>query len=113
MWRDMERLSAQRGLRFTRPDPFPQNGLKAARLVLTIEAHPQRAAFVRAVYAAEFVDGLNISDDEVLVNCLSQASLPAETLLRCQEPADQGRPDRTDEHSAGQGDFRSPQFSGG
>ncbi|MES0826296.1 2-hydroxychromene-2-carboxylate isomerase [Ruegeria sp. SCP11] len=87
MWRDMERLSAQRGLQFSRPDPFPQNGLKAARLVLTIEAHPQRAAFVRAVYAAQFVDGQNISDDQVLVNCLSQASLPAETLARCHDPA--------------------------
>ena len=30
MWRDMERLSERRGLRFKRPDPFPQNGLKAA-----------------------------------------------------------------------------------
>ncbi|WP_170762324.1 2-hydroxychromene-2-carboxylate isomerase [Ruegeria lacuscaerulensis] len=87
MWRDMERLSAQRDLPFTRPDPFPQNGLKAARLTLTIEAQAQRAAFVRAVYAAEFVDGLNISDDRVLINCLSQASLPAATLTRCQDPA--------------------------
>ncbi|WP_170573902.1 2-hydroxychromene-2-carboxylate isomerase [Ruegeria atlantica] len=86
MWRDMERLSAQRGLQFARPEPFPQNGLKAARLVLTMESHPQRAAFVRAVYAAEFVDGLNISDDAVLVDCLSQASLPAETLARCDDP---------------------------
>ncbi|WP_170333415.1 2-hydroxychromene-2-carboxylate isomerase [Ruegeria arenilitoris] len=86
MWRDMERLSARRGLPFARPDPFPQNGLKAARLVLSIDAQPQRAAFVRAVYAAEFVDGLNISDDDVLVDCLSQASLPAETLARCQDP---------------------------
>ncbi|WP_170377716.1 2-hydroxychromene-2-carboxylate isomerase [Ruegeria atlantica] len=86
MWRDMERLSARRGLRFARPDPFPQNGLKAARLVMTIETHPQRAAFVRAVYAAEFVDGLNISDDKVLIDCLSQASLPPETLAGCQDP---------------------------
>ncbi|WP_420585137.1 2-hydroxychromene-2-carboxylate isomerase [Ruegeria sp.] len=86
MWRDMERLSTRRGLPFARPDPFPQNGLKAARLVLTIDSHPQRAAFVRAVYAAEFADGRNISDDAVLVDCLSQASLPAETLARTREP---------------------------
>ena len=86
MWRDMERLSARRNLEFTRPDPFPQNGLKAARLTLAIEAHAQRAAFVRAVYIAEFADGLSISDEKVLIECLSQASLPAETLARCRDP---------------------------
>ncbi len=86
MWRDMERLSAQRDLHFTRPDPFPQNGLNAARLVLAIEPQAQKAAFVRAVYAAQFADGLNISDDKVLVDCLSQASLPADTLDRTQDP---------------------------
>ena len=34
MWRDMERLTAARGLGFRKPDPFPQNGLHAARLAL-------------------------------------------------------------------------------
>ncbi|WP_200876129.1 2-hydroxychromene-2-carboxylate isomerase [Ruegeria halocynthiae] len=85
MWRDMERLSARRGLPFTRPDPFPQNGLKAARLVVAITDQAQRAAFVRAVYTAEFARGLNISEDTVLTDCLSEVGLPAETLARTQD----------------------------
>src|SRR3984885_9787109 len=31
MWRDLERLSEDAGLPFRRPEPFPQNGLLAAR----------------------------------------------------------------------------------
>ncbi|SLN49965.1 2-hydroxychromene-2-carboxylate isomerase [Ruegeria meonggei] len=87
MWRDMERLSAQRGLPFKRPDPFPQNGLKAARMVLAIQDPVRKAAFVRAVYSAEFGNGLNISDDAVLGDCLSSVGLPVEALARTQDPA--------------------------
>ncbi|WP_170350588.1 MULTISPECIES: 2-hydroxychromene-2-carboxylate isomerase [Ruegeria] len=110
MWRDMERLSARRGLRFARPDPFPQNGLKAARLVMTIETHPQRAAFVRAVYAAEFVDGLNISDDKVLIDCLSQASLPPETLAGCQDPDIKAALIQQTQTAQAKGIFGAPSF---
>ena len=34
MARDIERIAAERGLGFRFPDPFPQNGLLAARLTL-------------------------------------------------------------------------------
>ncbi len=34
MWRDLERLCADLGLPFRRPDPFPQNSLLAARVAL-------------------------------------------------------------------------------
>ncbi|CUK01161.1 2-hydroxychromene-2-carboxylate isomerase [Ruegeria denitrificans] len=110
MWRDMERLTAQRGLRFSRPDPFPQNGLKAARLVMTIEAHPQRAAFVRAVYAAEFVDGLNIADDQVLIDCLSQASLPPDTLAHCHDTEIKAALMQQTQTAQAKGIFGAPSF---
>lgn len=86
MWRDMERLTAQRGLPFRQPDPFPQNGLKAARLTLAIEDQAQKARFVRAVYAAEFAQGRNVSDDAVLVDCLKSTDLPESLLDRTQDP---------------------------
>ena len=35
MWRDLERLCADLGLAFRRPDPFPQSSLLAARVALT------------------------------------------------------------------------------
>ncbi|RBW52298.1 2-hydroxychromene-2-carboxylate isomerase [Ruegeria sp. A3M17] len=86
MWRDMERLTAQRGLHFQQPDPFPQNGLKAARLTLAIEDQTHRARFVRAVYTAEFAQSQNVSDDAVLIDCLKSAGLPEELLDRTQDP---------------------------
>lgn len=66
MWRDMERLTALYGLPFVRPTVFPQNGLKAARLALALPDGARRAAFVRAVYAANFAYGELIADDTVL-----------------------------------------------
>jgi 2-hydroxychromene-2-carboxylate isomerase len=54
MWRDMERLGALMGLPpLTRPDPFPQNSLLAAR-VATALAGRKPPAFSRAVFRAEF-----------------------------------------------------------
>lgn len=70
MWRDMERVAADRGLDFQRPDPFPQNGLTAARLALSGLEDGWTPEFSRAVYTAEFADGADISDQQVLRSCL-------------------------------------------
>ncbi len=86
MWRDMERLTAQRGLPLCQPDPFPQNGLKAARLTLAIKDQAQKGRFVRAVYAAEFADGRNVSEESVLVDCLKAAELPADLMDMTKDP---------------------------
>jgi 2-hydroxychromene-2-carboxylate isomerase len=65
MWRDMERICAALDLPLKRPDPFPQNTLLAAR---TAQALPEaaRGAFSRAIYAAEFGEGLAISDRDLI-----------------------------------------------
>lgn len=86
MWRDMERLTAQRGLVFRRPEQFPQNGLKAARLTLAIEEQKQKGRFVRAVYSAEFANGQDVSDDSVLRECLSTAGLPESLMGKTKDP---------------------------
>lgn len=82
MWRDMERLCDARALPFQRPDPFPQNGLHAARLVLAIDSPDQKARFVRAVYSAQFGQGRDISDQGTLLDCLRDAGLPSDLLQR-------------------------------
>lgn len=87
MWRDMERLCAARGLPLQRPpDPFPQNSLTAARLAVAITDQDNRAAFARAVYAAEFGMGRDISDASTLTDCLETAGLPASFLNKAQDP---------------------------
>lgn len=71
MWRDMERRAARLGLPFRRPEPadegiFPQNGLAAARVALVgLEAAWGRA-FCRSVYHAQFAEGRDIADRELL-----------------------------------------------
>lgn len=66
MWRDMERLCEAQGLKFRRPDPFPQSSLHAARLALTEEVAPERAEFSRRVYLVQFAEGARIDDEAVL-----------------------------------------------
>ncbi|MEC9367990.1 MAG: 2-hydroxychromene-2-carboxylate isomerase [Pseudomonadota bacterium] len=70
MVRDMERICAARGLPFALPEPFPQNGLNAARLALFGEDEGWIAAFSRFVYAAQFGDGKQLDDRAMLTECL-------------------------------------------
>lgn len=72
MWRDMERLTARYALPFARPEQFPQNGLKAARIALALPDGERRGAFVRAVYEANFARGELIADDIVLTRILGE-----------------------------------------
>jgi 2-hydroxychromene-2-carboxylate isomerase len=81
MWRDLERLSADEGLPFRKPDPFPQSSLKAARLAWTDGVSPHRAEFSRRVFRAEFSEGLRIDADSVLGNILESLGLDAGVLL--------------------------------
>ena len=80
MWRDLDRLCAQRGLPLQRPDPFPQNSLLAARLALAAP-ESRRPEYSRAVFHAEFGDGRSISDEQVLRDCLALASMDADEFL--------------------------------
>lgn len=75
MIRDMERLSALRGLRFQMPNSFPVMSLQAARLALAVEPEGCIAAFTRAVFEAEFGAGRDISDDAVLSTVISALGL--------------------------------------
>jgi 2-hydroxychromene-2-carboxylate isomerase len=72
MWRDMERLAQRFGIPFAKPDAFPQNGLKAARMTLALPDGERRAAFVRAVYDANFARNELIADDATLIRICSE-----------------------------------------
>ncbi len=67
MVRDIERTASARGLTFRLPNPFPQNGLAAARLALAGLDEGWTPDFVKAVYRAEFAEGRDIADRETLV----------------------------------------------
>lgn len=110
MWRDMERLTTQRGLPFQRPGMFPQNGLKAARLTLAIKDAAPKAKFVRAVYSAEFADGQNIADDDVLAGCLSAVGLSAGFIDQAQDPAIKAALIEQSKTAQAKGLFGAPSF---
>lgn len=114
MWRDLERLCTARGLRFVRPDPFPQNGLVAARLALIGEEEGWIGPFTRAVFAAEFGGGANIADQGVLAQCLASLGLDAQALIaRTQDHAVKDRLRAQTEAAQGRGIFGAPTFQVG
>lgn len=86
MWRDMERLCAARGLPLSPPDPFPQNGVLAARTAILALKQPEGAEFCKAIYRAEFGEGRTISDPDLLRTLLTQCGLPAELVDAAGEP---------------------------
>ncbi len=111
MWRDMERVATDRGLNFRRPDPFPQNGLTAARLAIIGLDDNWTPEFTRAVYKAEFADGADISDPKVLGNCLQSVGRIAESeLARTQDQAIKDQLKEATSRAVNLGIFGAPSF---
>ena len=110
MWRDMERLCADRGLPLVRPDPFPQNSILAARTALLALKTPRGAAFCRGVYRAEFVHGRQISDPDTLRAVLRDCDLPEDLVDEATQPeAKQALKDNVDKAMT-LGIFGAPSF---
>lgn len=71
MWRDLDRLAAAGRLPpVTRPDPFPANGLLAARVAICLN-DACRPSFTRAMFRAEFAQGRDIADRETVRQVLA------------------------------------------
>ena len=81
MWRDLDRICARLDLPFRRPDPFPQPSLLAARLAHVGLDEGWGEDFCRAVYAAEFGDGRQIGNEDVLGDLLYDIGVSAESAL--------------------------------
>jgi 2-hydroxychromene-2-carboxylate isomerase len=111
MWRDMERQAAALGLPFRKPDPFPQNGLLAARVALYGADHPWGATFTKAVYRAEFGEGRAIADAPTVPSILTQLGLDADAILRgAQADANKTRLRALSEEARSRGIFGAPTF---
>jgi 2-hydroxychromene-2-carboxylate isomerase len=111
MVREMERLTAERGLPFRMPSPFPQNSLYAARLALVGHDEGWGPAFTRAVYTAEFSEGADISDKKALAALLTRMGLEAPPLLaRIEQPQIKERLRQQTEMAQELGIFGAPSF---
>jgi 2-hydroxychromene-2-carboxylate isomerase len=81
MVRDIERIAAARGLKFRMPEPFPANGLKAARLASAGMDEGWAAPFSMAVFEAQFAQDKDIASEPVLVGLLETLGIDAEAAL--------------------------------
>lgn len=111
MWRDVERQCAGLGLRFAKPDPFPQNGLLAARVALALREQGATPAFSKAVYVAEFGEGRSIADPAVISAILRDLGLdPAAVAAAAQSEGVKARLKAETEEARTRGLFGAPSF---
>jgi 2-hydroxychromene-2-carboxylate isomerase len=110
MWRDVERICDKHHLPFKRPGRFPQNGLMAARVAISLK-QAERPNFVKAVYQASFAHDRDISDPEILHAAARRAGLdPLEVLgAMTSDPVKQKLREET-AHAADLGIFGAPSF---
>lgn len=111
MWRDLERICDGLDLPFQRPDPFPQNGLLAARLATYGMSEGWGSAFSKGVYDAEFGKGKSIDDAQLLAGLVQAAGGDADAAIKeaLQDGNKQRLKDATSEAVA-LGIFGSPTF---
>jgi 2-hydroxychromene-2-carboxylate isomerase len=111
MWRDLERLCAELSIPFSRPDPFPQNSLLAARVAIAGDGEAWREAFCRAVFRAHFGDGRRIDDTDVIADVLQGVGAPVRGTLELAQSDPVKLRLRTETEQAGRlGVFGAPSF---
>ncbi len=81
MVRDCERQCAELGVPFRLPAPFPAMSLLAGRVAHVGLAEGWGEEFSRAVYRAEFGEGLNISEPTVMAAIVGSLGHDAEAAL--------------------------------
>jgi 2-hydroxychromene-2-carboxylate isomerase len=112
MWRDLERLCADLGLPFRRPEPFPQHSLLAARVALAGLAEEWGDDFCRALFRAEFGDGRRIDDAAVIADVLVGLKIdPRPALAAAQSDAIKAQLRAQTEAAERLGIFGAPSFT--
>ncbi len=113
MWRDLARICEAEGLPLKLPPVrFPQNGLKAARLALVGEARGWTPSFSRAVFAANYAEQKDISEDATLGAILASLGVDAEAALaEANAPPIKERLKVQTAEAAARGLFGAPSFT--
>ena len=112
MVRDIERISHARGLAFRLPEPFPQNGLLAARLALAGLEEGWGPAFIRSVYVLEFAKQQNIAERSTLATALTSAGAPEnDAFERAQSPEIKSKLRANTDEAQALGIFGAPSFT--
>jgi 2-hydroxychromene-2-carboxylate isomerase len=114
MVRDCERQCAALGVPFRLPTPFPAMSLLAGRVALVGLSDGWGEDFSRAVYRAEFGEGLNISEAPVIADIVRGLGQDADAALkRAQSDAIKARLRAETEEAQRLGIFGAPSFIAG
>ncbi len=112
MVRDIERIAQERRLVFRLPEPFPQNGLLAARLALAGLKLGWGPAFVRSVFSLEFAELQNIAERSTLAMALAAAGASEnEAFERALSPEIKSKLRVNTDEAQVQGIFGAPSFT--
>ncbi|MGI9463957.1 MAG: 2-hydroxychromene-2-carboxylate isomerase [Aestuariivirgaceae bacterium] len=111
MWRDMERLTAERGDPLVRPATFPQFALTAARVGVAGDSEPWLPGFCHALFSAEYGRGEDITGRPAVAAALKKAGTEPDFWLAqaAQPAAKQALKDHVEEARA-LGIFGAPTF---
>lgn len=111
MWRDLERISAARGLTLRKPTVFPRNGLLASRIACAYADQAWVGHFIKNTFEANFVLDREISDPAVIKAILEDMGQPADEILaEAQTPASKDRLRAQTERAVACGIFGAPSF---
>lgn len=111
MWRDLERLCEFYGLKFRRPEHFPQHSLLATRTAQSLIETEHCKNFTLAVYEAQFVHGRDISKKETLLDILNTiVDEPEQTLSWASQPGVKQALKSSVERADSLGIFGAPSF---
>ena len=110
--REIKRFIKRHGLtKFAMNPYFPVNTLLAMRGAVAADGLGLLAAYVEAVFAAMWEQGVNCSDPAALAGALEAAGLPAEALLNAtQDEAVKARLTANTQGAADHGVFGLPSF---
>jgi len=81
MMRDIARLADKYGIGYRRPSQFPRMSVLAARVALLGQDQPWGRGFCLAVFRANFVDDLDIQDENVVAGLLEALAQDGPALI--------------------------------
>jgi 2-hydroxychromene-2-carboxylate isomerase len=111
MWRDLERITSELGLKFHAPEPFPQSSVLASRVAHVGLNEGWGEAFCRAVYVSEFGEKRDIGNTDVIVDLLRGLGVvPDQALARAQSDEIKSKLREETEAAQRHGVFGAPSF---
>lgn len=112
MKRDLERLCLDRGLPpFRLPDPMPAHSVLASRIALIGLDKDWGVAFCKATFEAEFAQGFDIKDEDVLAGILRDVDQePADVMAQALHVQNKQRLREQTEQAERRGIFGAPSF---